>query len=57
MTTTAIYVLLKSLRDRRKVITGISIGIIIVLIIVIFVSPIIMSIPEVQEIFEKMAQG
>lgn len=57
MTVTAIYILLTSLKDRRKLMTGISIGIIIVLIIVILVSPIVMKIPEVKEIFEQMAQS
>ncbi len=54
MTITAVYIFLLSLSDKQKLITGISIGVVIILILQIFFFPIIFSIPEVKNLFEQM---
>lgn len=54
MTITAIWIFLMSLENKRKMMIGISIGIIIVLILQLFILPNVMNIPEVKEIFEQM---
>jgi len=54
MTITAIYIVLSSLDDKKKMIVGFTIGIVAILILTILVFPIVFSNPEVAGIFEQM---
>ena len=54
MTITAIYIVLSSLDDKKKMVVGFTIGIVAILILTILVFPIVFSNPEVARIFEQM---
>ena len=54
MTITAIYIVLSSLDDKKKMLVGFTIGIVAILILTILVFPIVFSNPEVARIFEQM---
>ena len=54
MTITAIYIVLSSLDDKKKMLVGFTIGIIAILILTLVAFPIVFSNPDVVKILEQM---
>jgi hypothetical protein len=56
MTVTAAYLFLKNLKDKKRLLIGLSVGVTIVVLLVFLAFPVVMNIPEVMEIFERMVK-
>lgn len=54
MTITAIYIVLSSLDEKKKMLVGLTLGIIAILIVTLLAFPIVFSNPEVATILEQM---